>query len=124
MCDDLCMKKIMKDSLKYDKEIQKIARRIARGDSFLAEELRNEMHIAMLSMDLDQPKHILLCVVKHKAMDYRRSRAINNSYENTIKHFSLEAMQDKGFQIDTEGNVYEPEKDYSVDMEGFDDPEE
>lgn len=36
------------DSTRFDSQIQVIAKRLADGDSFLAEELRSEMHIAVM----------------------------------------------------------------------------
>lgn len=37
------------DSTRFDTQIQRIAKRLAGGDGFLAEELRSEMHIAIMS---------------------------------------------------------------------------
>jgi len=123
MRDKKCRKNINQDGIKYDKEIQSISRWLARGDRFLAEELRNEMHIAMLNMEPGQDKPLCLRVAKCRAIDYLRSRARNYSYGGVIEHISLEALSDAGFQIDTDGNVYAPKNDYSVDIGGADDSE-
>ena len=45
------MRKVMQDSTIYDKEIQILAKWLCRGNSFLAEELRSEMHIAIMNME-------------------------------------------------------------------------
>ena len=116
-----CMKNIMKDSMEYDKGIQKIARRLCKGDRFLAEELRSEMHIAILNLEPGRDKAFYLHVAKCRAIDYLRSRLRNYSYAGAVKHISLEAMEDIGFQIDTEGNVYAPENSPSLFMEDSED---
>ena len=123
MRDKTCMNKNMKDSVRYATEVLIIARWLARGDSFLAEELRNEMHIAIMNMDQDCDKAFCLRVAKCRAIDYLRSRAQNYSYGGVVKHVSLEALSDAGFQIDTDGNVYAPKNDYSTDIIESNDPE-
>ena len=123
MRDKTCMNKDMKDNVRYTKEVLIIARWLARGDSFLAEELRNEMHIAIMNMDQDSDKAFCLRVAKCRAIDYLRSRAQNYSYGGAVKHVSLEALSDAGFQIDTDGNVYAPKNDYSTDIIESNDPE-
>jgi len=107
------MNKIMKDSIGYDREIQSITRWLSRGDKFLAEELRSEMHIAIMNMEAGKPKHVYLRAARYRAIDYLRSRARNYSYGGAIKHISLEAMTDAGVQIDTDRNVYAPKNSYS-----------
>lgn len=99
----------MKDSMPYDRGIRLIARRLSHGDRFLAEELRSEMHIAIL--DLEPGQDIAFCfrVAKCRAIDYLRSRARNYSYSGAVTHISLESMEEAGFQIDTAGQVYAPE---------------
>ena len=121
MRKDIFMNNNMKDSMKYDRDIQIVARWLARGDRFLAEELRSEMHIAMLNMERDRDKAFCMRVAKCKAIDYLRSRARNYSYGGAFKHISLEALGDAGFQIDTDGNVYAPNNDYSTDIGDADD---
>ena len=116
VCEDIFMNKNMKDSIQYDKEIKSMSRWLARGDRFLAEELRSEMHIAILNMEQDQDKAFCLRVAKCRAIDYLRSRARNYSYGGAFKHVSLDALMDAGFQIDTMGNVYAPRNDYSADI--------
>jgi len=108
--------------IEYDKEIQMMAKRLCNGDRFLAEELRSEMYIAILSLGVGQDKALCLHVARCKAIDYLRSRSRNYSYGGIIKHISLEAMEEAGFQIDTEGNVYAPESHSSTFSEDFDDP--
>ena len=123
MRDKTCMNNIMKDEVRYATDVLIIARWLARGNRFLAEELRNEMHIAIMNMDQDCDKAFCLRVAKCRAIDYLRSRAQNYSYGGAVKHVSLEALKDAGFQIDTEGNVYAPQNDYSVNIGGSDDSE-
>ena len=123
MRDETFMNNIMKDSMEYDKELRAIARWLSRGDRFLAEELRSEMHIAILNMEAGKAKPFYLRVAKCRAIDYLRSRARNYSYGGAIKHISLEAMTDAGFQIDTERNVYAPKNNYSTNMGDPDDSE-
>ncbi len=123
MCDKICMNNINQDAVRYEKEVKIISRWLARGNSFLAEELKNEMHIAILNMDQDCDKAFCLRVAKCRAIDYLRSRAQNYSYGGVIKHVSLEALSDAGFQIDTEGHVYSPKNDYSVDIRNSEDPD-
>ena len=38
------------DSTRFDSQIQRIAKRLSGGDTFLAEELRSEMHVAIISL--------------------------------------------------------------------------
>ena len=113
MCEEAFMNKIMKDSIEYDREIKSMARWLSRGDEFLAEELRNEMHIAIMNMEAGKAKHVYLRAARYRAIDYLRSRARNYSYAGTVKHISLEAMTEAGFQIDTDKNVYAPKGDIS-----------
>ena len=103
----------MKDSMIYDKEIRMLARRLCKSDKFLAEEVRSEMHIAMLNLEEGQDKAFYLWVAKCRAIDYLRSKAKNYSYGGAVEHISLEAMREAGFQIDTERNVYEPDSSSS-----------
>lgn len=116
MRDEVFMNNIIKDTAEYGKEIQSIARWLSRGDTFLAEELRNEMHIAIMNMEAGKPKSFYLRVAKCKAIDYLRSRARHYSYGGVVKHVSLEAIRKAGYQIDTEGNVYTPKNNYSTDI--------
>jgi|GEM_PF-2036879 len=111
------------EEIEYDKEIQMIARRLCNGDRSLAQELRSEMYIAILSLEAGQDKALCLRVAKCRAIDYLRSRARNYSYSGVIKHMSLEAMEEAGFQIDTERNVYAPESHSSTFVEDSDNPE-
>lgn len=110
------IKKFIKDSSEFDEGFQAIAKKLSNGDHFLAEELRSEMHIAVLSMETGRDKAYYFRAAKNKAIDYLKSKARNYSYGDLIKHISLDAMEDAGFQIDTEGNVYAPEKYISTDM--------
>jgi hypothetical protein len=103
--------------IECDREIQMIARRLCNGDMFLAQELRSEMYIAILSLEVGLDKALYLRVAKCRAIDYLRSRAKNYSYGGAVKHISLEAMEEAGFQIDTERNVYAPENHSSVFVE-------
>ncbi len=117
MRDKTCMNNIMKDKIRYATDVLIIARWLARGNSFLAEELRNEMHLAIMRMDEDADKAFCLRVAKCRAIDWLRSKAHNYSYGGVIKHVSLEAFSDAGFQIDTKGNVYAPKDDHSVHLQ-------
>ncbi len=110
------MKKFIKNSLEYDQGIQAIARKLSNGDRFLAEELRNEMHIAILGMEEGQNKGYYFRAAKNKAIDYLKSKARNYSYGAVFQHISIEAMADSGFQIDSDGKLYVPENYSSVDM--------
>ena len=102
------MNNIMKDTMEYDKKIQSIARWLSRSDKFLAEELRNEMHVAIMNMEAGKPMKVYLQAARYKAIDYLRSRARNYSYNGVVKHISLDAILDAGFQIDTDKNVHAP----------------
>jgi DNA-directed RNA polymerase specialized sigma24 family protein len=115
-CNSLLMKKFIKDSMEFDKGIQAIARKLSNGDRFLAEELRSEMHIAILNMQEGQNKGYYFRAAKNKAIDYLRSRARNYSYAAVIKHISLDAMTEAGFQVDSDGKIYTPENFSAVDM--------
>lgn len=120
-CHETFMKNIMnedesRDTMQYDREIKIISRWLARGDRFLAEELRNEMHIAIMTMEPNPDVRFCIRVAKCRAIDYLRSKARNYSYGGRIKHVSLEAMRDAGFQIDTMGNVYAPYNDNTADI--------
>ena len=103
--------------IEYDKEIQMIARRLCNGDRSLAQDLRSEMYIAILNLEAGRDKAFYLRVAKCRAIDYLRSKARNYSYGGAIKHISLDAMEESGFQIDTEGNVYAPENHSSTFVE-------
>ena len=81
------------------------------------------MHIAIMNMDQDADKPFCLRVAKCRAIDYLRSRARNYSYGGVVKHISLEALGDAGFQIDSAGKVYPPQNDYSADIGGSEDSE-
>jgi len=105
----------------YDREIKVIAGRLSRGDKFLAEELRNEMHIAVLASPEGKDKSLYLRIAKCRAIDYLKSRARNYSYKGATRHVSLEAMEESGFQVDTEGRIYPPSDLPSATMEDFDD---
>lgn len=98
----------------YDKPIRRIAAKLSYGDRFLAEELVSEMYISILSSEEGKSKELYLREAKFRAIDYIKSRKRNYSYNGAIQHISLEAMEEAGIQIDTEGRVYEPEKKNSV----------
>jgi hypothetical protein len=108
--------------LEYDESIRKIANKLSYGDRFLAEELRSEMYITLLTSHVppcnggkdDKSKAVHLREAKCRAIDYMRSKVRNYSYEGAFQHISLEAMEESGFQIDTEGGVYLPEEQNSV----------
>ena len=107
--ESIFIKKLIKDSSEFDEGFQAIARKLSNGDRSLAEELRSEMHIAVLSMETGRDRAYYFRAAKNKAIDYIKSKARNYSYGDLIKHISLEAMEEAGFQIDTDGNVYIPE---------------
>ena len=92
----------------YDKDIRRIAWKLCGMDLFLAEELRSEMYISILSSKGIKSKAFYLKEAKCRAIDYLRSRLRNYSYSGVFKHISLEAMEESGFQIDTEGHLYAP----------------
>jgi hypothetical protein len=117
------MRYIMNDSTAYDKEIQIISRWLCGGDYFLAEELRSEMHIAILNMEEGLDRALCIRMAKCRAIDYLRSRAMNYSYAGAFQHISLQVMEDVGFQIDTDGNVYAPGV-LSTDMEDPESPDD
>jgi hypothetical protein len=98
----------------YDRDLGRIAWRMCNGDTHLAEDLRSEMHLALLMLPAGRDKAFYLWKAKCKAIDYLRSKARNYSYGGVVKHVSLEAMEKAGFQIDTEGNVYAPESHASA----------
>ena len=110
-----------KQCVEYDQDIQAIANWLANGDKFLAEELRNEMHIAILTLGEEKPKSVCIKTAKCKAIDYLRSKARHYSYDGYRRHISLDAMQQAGFQIDTDGNVYAPGNGENTDMGNSDD---
>jgi len=99
------------DTMQFDQGFQRIAGWLARGDRFLAEELRNEMHVAVAGMEPGKPTSYYERVAKCNAIDFMRSRARYYSYDNTIRHVSLQAARTTGYQIDTAGNIYTPERD-------------
>jgi len=114
--EKIFIKKFIQDSMEFDKGIKAIARKLSNGDKFLAEELRSEMHIAILGMEEGYNMGYYFRAAKNKAIDYLRSKAFNYSWGAVIKHISLEAMEEAGFQIDSEGKVYAPENFSSIDM--------
>lgn len=110
--------------LDYDEGIRRIACKLSHGDKFLAEELRSEMYITLLTSHVppcnggkekdDKSKAAYLREAKCRAIDYMRSKVRNYSYEGAFQHISLEAMEESGFQIDTDGKVYSPEEQNSI----------
>ncbi len=121
MREGVFMKNIIKDTMGFDKEIQAIAGWLTRGDRFLAEELRSEMHIAIMNMEEGKPRSFYLRVAKCRAIDYLRSRSRHYSYGGAIKHVSLQSIRTAGYQIDTDGNVYPPKADNSANIGDSDD---
>ena len=109
VCKSSFINKVIKEYSEYDREIQIIARKLSNGDSFLAEELRSEMYIAIMDMEMGHDKAFYLVMARYRAIDYLRSRVRNYSYRSVVKHISLEAMTEAGFQIDTVGKVYAPQ---------------
>jgi hypothetical protein len=108
----------------YDNAICKIANKLSYGDRFLAEELRSEMYITILSSEDNKSKAEYLREAKCRAIDYMRSKVRNYSYEGAFQHISLEAMEQSGFQIDTEGQLYSPKEQNSVYiMDSITDPD-
>jgi len=102
----------------YDKEIAHIAWKLCCGDPLLAEELQSEMYITILSTKTVKDKAFHLKEAKCRAIDYLRSRKRNYSYASVFKHISLEAMDEAGFQIDTNGNLYYPDEQGKKYMTG------
>ena len=110
--------------LDYDESIRRIACKLSHGDKFLAEELRSEMYITLLTSKDGKSKAGYLREAKCRAIDYMRSKSRNYSYEGVCQHISLEAMKESGFQIDTDGRVYSPEEQNSVFvMDSMSDPD-
>ena len=107
------MKKLMNIE-EYDLPIRKIAAKLSHGDKFLAEELISEMYITILSSEDGKSKSLYLREARFRAIDYIRSKNRNYTYEGTLQHISLEAIEESGIQIDTEGQVYEPKKQNSA----------
>lgn len=101
------MKNIIKIE-EYEKEVKIIANKLANGNEFLAEDLMSEMYLAILTSGVNKNKTLRLREAKYRAIDYLRSKAISHSYRGKVKHISLDAMEEVGFQIDTEGKVYPP----------------
>jgi hypothetical protein len=101
----------------YDGGITAIAKWLARGDRFLAEDLRSEMHIAVMRRASGNSRHFYLHVAKCRAIDYLRYRSRHYSYDGVIKHVSLESIRTTGCQIDIEGNVYRPKMDRTMTLE-------
>ncbi len=117
------MNKFMKDSIEFDQGFQAIAKKLSNGDRFLAEELRSEMHIAVLNMEVGRDRAYYFRAAKNKAIDYIKSKARNYSYGDLVKHISLEAMEEAGFQIDTDGNVYTPENYKLIEIREPEEPD-
>lgn len=101
------MKKIININ-EYDKEIKGIAYKLSKGNQFLAEDLRSEMYISLLTSGADKDKKSSIREAKCRAIDYLRSKAMSHSYKGKITHVSLDAMEEMGYQIDTEGRIYPP----------------
>lgn len=111
----------MMDSQSFDEGICAIANKLSYGDIFLYEELRSEMHIAILGMKEGRDKGYYFRAAKNAAIDYLRSKKWNYSYAAQFPHMSLDSMIEAGFQIDTEGNLYLP--DHFLLLEIFEDEE-
>lgn len=101
------MKKII-NITEYDKDIRGIAYKLANGNEFLAEELRSEMYMVILTSGANKDRSKCLREAKCRAIDYLRSKAMSHSYKGKIIHVSFEAMEEAGYQIDTEGRIYPP----------------
>ena len=101
-----------------DKRFKSMANHFARGNKFLAEELRNEAWVGALNV-LEEKRCYAFCTraAKNKVVDYLRSKKLNNSYRNIKKHVSFEAIQAAGFQFTTNGEVFVL-PDNTITMEG------
>ena len=66
----------------YDEDIRNIADELSHGDKFLAEELRSEMYIYILTA-LEASKSLNLANARQKAIDYL-SRRLRGSYESKL----------------------------------------
>ncbi len=101
----------MPDSLQYDKGIQKIAAHMTgcsiKHPSFLAEELRSEMHVAILEMEDGLSEKAYLRRAGDRAKNFIRQEAKHSRY-----NISLDAMQESGYQVDTSKRVYAPDKQH------------
>lgn len=96
------------DSMRFDNEFQKISGWLAKGNSFLADELRNIMHECVLKMPLEKSTGYYIKAAKYASIDFLRSRSKNYSYGDVTQHVSIEHAATAGYQVDTDGNVYAP----------------
>ena len=94
------------DSAKFDNIIRSIARSMAVDDEYLFEELRSEMHLAILDIAAGKQDAYYIVSAKNKAIDYFRARGRRMAIET----ISLEQIRASGIQIDTNGNIYFPPK--------------
>ncbi len=65
----------------HDKEMQAIAKWLARDDKFLIEELSTRMYIAVMDSDIDADKEECLRAAKLVALDYLKSKIIEEREE-------------------------------------------
>jgi len=84
----------------------KIAWEMAGTDSFLAEDLYQDMCLHHLFMRPGESKQFYIVAARNAAIDCLRSKKVN--YREKQNTMSLEAMESAGCQVDTEGNIYRP----------------
>lgn len=91
----------------HTKHYQIIARWLCYGDLDLADDILQEIYVAVLDSGVTEWWELKL-LAKSRAIDYLLSRRHNYSQDNRFKHISIEAMMDAGVQIDTDCNVLLP----------------
>jgi len=98
---------------RYCREIEMIANSLSGGDEALAGEIVSEIFIAILSSSRSRKamrnSSKRVQESRNRGVDYLRRRERQYSFRG-MRHISLEAMEELGFQVDTDGKVYPPER--------------
>lgn len=94
--------------LEFEEGFGRIARKLSCGNSFLAEELINEMYLKLLTMAPGRPRGVYYKAASSAALAYIRSKKFQYSYGKKVEHVSLNQYLASGFQIDQDGEIYKP----------------
>jgi len=96
-------------AIKHNQWIQSVAYALTRNRYDLYEDVAQEMRLYMVEHP-DKPDNCLKFEARNRAKDFLRSKKAGYSYKSIFVHISTELTDRLGVQIDTEGNIYSPDK--------------
>jgi len=106
------------DSTRFDIQIQRIAKRLSGGDSFLAEELRSEMHITIMPLSA-MNDDAYIDTARVAAKEYLKKRRKQGHFDDDM-NFRYGALKQAHVALEPDG-IYcpycgwineEPENEY------------